>query len=245
MKSPFRASAVAVLVTVVVLMGSAFVRGARGFPYPLESPDQVAKEELRELKAARIGGVVYEPSVDILAACGGSNAGQGYLDLNNDGKIDAVRVVAGAILTKEDWEENGLEVLPDIQDQAYANAKTSAAAVISEMVRREILISRRRSKQGGKASKLSLEQQKQLDLRVEKALRGAMVTGWRYVSTGDDICVLVRVDVPVDINDIYVAGAKVAPPLPGQGEDGGVGGEGSSRERRRHPVPPPGSAGDF
>jgi len=210
--------------------------------YEPVAPADAQQAELGTLSGVQVNGVTLNPELDVIGQCIGlSAAGRGFVDKNGDGIVDTLVQFGSAMATADQYASVGIQILGSLRTQATLRAQSEIVQTMAVLVSVDNNASAGvglsgADGQGTAIANTSIDET--LRSQAVERLVGATSTGTRFVSLPGDggVCLLVRYEAPLRLNNLGPVGRSVTPPPPAPaGETGGSGYE----------TPPTGSVGDF
>jgi hypothetical protein len=201
------------------------------------APALAQAQELATLQAARIGATLVNPALDVIDACYGlGGLHRGFVDSNRDGVVDTLVQYGAAMASAADYAQIGPRIIAPLRTQATLRAQAEIAQTMAVVVALDNGFIEDFVSNSDLGSRLTTDVRERVAALANQRIRGATVTGTRFVSLDDGVCLVVRYEAPMQLNGMETGrSAPVANPPAAPGSPPPPG----------YQLPPPGRVGNF
>lgn len=201
------------------------------------NPADAQTQELATLQAARIGSVIVDPALDVLDACYGlGGLHRGFVDADRDGFVDTLVQYGAAMASAADYAQIGPRIIAPLRTQATLRAQAEIAQTMQVVVALDNGFVEDFVSNSDLGAQLTTDVRERVGALANQRIRGATVTGTRFVALDDGVCLVVRYEAPMMLNDM--ATGRSAPAVTTPAAPGGATPPG-------YQLPPPGRVGNF
>jgi hypothetical protein len=210
-----------------------------------QNPADAQAQEIATLQAARIGSVIVNPALDVIDACYGlGGLHRGFVDADRDGIVDTLVQYGAAMASAADYGRIGPRIIAPLRTQATLRAQAEIAQTMQVVVALDNGFVEDFVSNSDLGAQLATDVREQVSALASQRIRGATVTGTRFVSLDDGVCLVVRYEAPMMLNGMPTGRSApvVAPPAPAGPPPPPAPG---TPTPPGYQLPPPGRVGNF